>query len=214
MRELARKDYGYIFYQVDDKYLLSTLCGTVGLFTVDIFLNETETEKYKEQGLNFINNLAGDITRYYDNYWNRCIITNVEYLIFGLFNSESYETYLIFKLDQNELSIDKSECWHNDRFRENGYTFNGNKIDSNLFDKHKNLIYTIPQEINKCNLKTHNATDNKVENKLIIEYMCHGNIYKFTIDIYDTNKEQALTESMEIFVDRIMKEFNEIKNGC
>ena len=213
MRELDRKDYGYIFYEVDDKYLLSTLCGTVGFFTVDIFLNEIETKKYKELGLEFINNLAGDITRFYDNYWNRSIITEIEYLIFGVFKSDSFESYSIFKIDKNELIIDNSECWHNDRFKEEAYVFKGNKLDDKQFNYHKNLIYSVPQEIYKCKLKTHNSADNKIENKIIIEYKCHQNIYKFTIDIYDNLNEQNLTESMKKFVDRILKENNEIKNG-
>ncbi len=214
MRELARKEYGYIFYEVDSRFLLSTLCGTVGLFTLDFFLNEKETEKYKEQGIEFINSLAGDVTRFYDNYWHRCIITNLEYLVFGTFNSESYEPYAIYKIDKQNLQVDKTESWHNDRFKTKGYTFNGNALEQKLFEKNKHLIYSIPQEIYKCSLKNFNSTDNKTENKLIIEYKCHDKIYNFTIDIYDNNNEQNLTESIKSFTETMIVEINEIKKNC
>jgi hypothetical protein len=214
MKEIARKEYGYIFYEIDNKYLLSTLCGTVGLFTVDFFLNQNETKKYEEQGIEFINKLAGDVTRFYDNYWNRCIITYLDYFVFGIFKSESYDSYSIYKIDKENLKVDNSESWHNDRFKENGYSFQGNKLDIKLFNKHKHLIYSIPQEIYKSRLKTHNSTDNKVENKLIIEFKCYDTINKFTIDLYDNSNEQNLTQSMKDFVNRMLNEINEIKNGC
>ena len=214
MREISRKDFGYIFYEIDDKYLLSTLCGTVGLFTVDFFLDESETKRYKEIGIEFINNLAGDVTRFYDNYWSRCIIINLDYIVFGVFKSESFDSYSIYKIDWQQLEIDNSESWHNDRFKESGFTFKGNILDKKYFEKHKHLIYSIPQEIYKCKLKTHNIPDNKVENKIILEYKCHDNIYKFTIDLYDSVNEQNLTENMKDFLNRILKETNAIKNCC
>lgn len=214
MREIARKEYGYIFYEVDNKFMLSTLCGTVGLFTVDFFLNEKETENYQEQGIDFINSLARDVTRFYDKYWNRCIITNLEYLVFGIFKSESYESYSIYRIDNQNLQIDKTESWHNERFKTDGYTFNGIALEQKLFEKHKLLIYSIPQEIYKCSLKKHNSTDNKTENKIVLEYKNHGIINKFTIDIFDENNNQNLTESVKKFVERILNETNEIKKNC
>jgi hypothetical protein len=214
MREIARKDFGYIFYELDDKFLLSTLCGTVGLFTVDFFLDENETSKYKEQGIDYIDYLAGDVTQFYDNYWDRCIITNLDYLVFGIFKSESYDSYSIYKIDKKQLEADNSESWHNDRFKKEGFIFKGNLLANILFKRHKHLIYSIPQEIYKCKLKTHNATDNKVENKIVLEYKCHESIYQFTIDLYDRTNEQNLTASMKKFVNRILYETDEIKNGC
>lgn len=210
MKEIARKHFGYVLYDVDDKRLLSVLCGTVGLFTVDFFLNEQEEQNYQDNGLEFINILAGNVVRSYDTYWNRCIITYSDYIIFGVYNSESYDRYAIYKLDRFKLERDNSNSWHNERFTKKGYVFDGEQLDEELFQKYKYLIYSIPQEIYKCDLKNHNAPDNYRENKIIVEFKCNDNIYRFTIDRYDEFNKQGLTDSVKSFADKLVSAANDI----
>lgn len=210
MKEIARKHFGYILYEVDNKYLLSTICGTVGLFTVDFFLSDQEKQNYQEKGLEFIDKLAGDVVRSYNTYWHRCIITYAEYIMFGIFNSESIDEYAIYKLDRIKLERDYSNSWHNERFTKQGYVFKSEQLDDELFQKYKDLIYSIPQEIYKCNLKSHDTPDNSRENKIIIEFKCNDNIYRFTIDIYDELNTQGLTDSVKSFASKLVSAANGI----
>ncbi|WP_028973185.1 hypothetical protein [Spirochaeta cellobiosiphila] len=59
--ELHRSQWNYIFYQVNDGFLLSVTCGTVGLFEINIYLNKEETGNYKSRGIDYIEELAQKI---------------------------------------------------------------------------------------------------------------------------------------------------------
>lgn len=74
MKEVARsKGWGFILYEHEDKYILSALCGTVGLFETNIILNDAEVEAYKKCGTEFIEKLASQITDAPDSYHDRHI---------------------------------------------------------------------------------------------------------------------------------------------
>lgn len=54
---------------------LSVLCGTVGLYEVEIILNKEETLKYNELGDNFIKRLSKEISQNPEKYSERKINT-------------------------------------------------------------------------------------------------------------------------------------------
>lgn len=58
MKELIRKDWSYSFFEKDGKFILSVICGSVGLFEVNILLNNEEQEQYEIQGPIYIEEFA------------------------------------------------------------------------------------------------------------------------------------------------------------
>ncbi len=71
MKEIIRLQWTYILYEQNDRFLLSVVCGTVGIFETNIWLNETETEKYRKSGKEFIDGLAEQIRNAPSNYTDR-----------------------------------------------------------------------------------------------------------------------------------------------
>jgi hypothetical protein len=69
METLLQKPWDYTFSRNDTgELVLSVLCGSVGLFEIDIVLNHEETEQYNKNGETSIDQLAGRI-RYNPNDW-------------------------------------------------------------------------------------------------------------------------------------------------
>lgn len=62
MNALINKSWQYTLYEEGEKLLLSVVCGTVGVFTVNIELSETEKQAYLEKGERYIDELASEIT--------------------------------------------------------------------------------------------------------------------------------------------------------
>ena len=58
MKEIIKKDWNYSFFEKDSGFILSVICGSVGLFEVNIQLNEEELKQYKIEGAAYIENLA------------------------------------------------------------------------------------------------------------------------------------------------------------
>jgi hypothetical protein len=58
MELLIKKDWDYTFIKSNDKYVLSVLCGTIGLFEIEIVLNNEENEEYRIKGNEYIDSLA------------------------------------------------------------------------------------------------------------------------------------------------------------
>jgi hypothetical protein len=54
MKILGLKNWSWIFFEDEDEKYLEVVCGTVGLYTVIIKLNETEIEQYFSKGILFI----------------------------------------------------------------------------------------------------------------------------------------------------------------
>jgi hypothetical protein len=72
MIEVLRKQWTYILYRAEsNKYILSVVCGTVGLFDVDVELSADQVRKFENQGEPFIDELAAKIryspTKYINN---------------------------------------------------------------------------------------------------------------------------------------------------
>lgn len=72
MKKLIEKTWSYILYQTDDNNLiLSVVCGTVGLYDVNIQLNDEEKDKFEKDGTEFIDELALDVSSNPPKYRNR-----------------------------------------------------------------------------------------------------------------------------------------------
>lgn len=61
MEIILDKRWNYQFIKDNDKYILSVMCGTVGLFEVDIELNKQQIASYKKNGLDFIEKYVKEI---------------------------------------------------------------------------------------------------------------------------------------------------------
>jgi len=70
METIIQKQYEYTFSKdVNGQLMISVLCGSVGLFELDIILNQKETEEYNKIGETYIDQLAKQI-RYNPNDWS------------------------------------------------------------------------------------------------------------------------------------------------
>lgn len=58
MIEILKKDWNYILYKTEEKLIISVLCGSSANYLVNLELNKSEVNLYKENGLVFINQLA------------------------------------------------------------------------------------------------------------------------------------------------------------
>ncbi len=121
-------------------------------------------------------------------------LEDLEYLVFGRFLSDNYDTYEIYKLTRSELLVDKRELWHNERHTRNGYTFVGELMSREKFELVKDLINQVPNDILDENLNGFYTTGNKNEDKLIVE-ISDGILKKeITIDDYEMETESLPTE--------------------
>ncbi|RRJ86694.1 hypothetical protein EG240_15855 [Paenimyroides tangerinum] len=75
-KEIIKKDWDYNFYKNEDKYILSVLCGTVGLFEINIQLSKDEISVYKEKGETYIDELAKSIQNSPSSFSNRNLIVD------------------------------------------------------------------------------------------------------------------------------------------
>lgn len=58
MNIVLKKRMEYILYEDKGKYLLSVVCGTVGMFEINIYLNQEEMKQFEKNGEVFIKILA------------------------------------------------------------------------------------------------------------------------------------------------------------
>lgn len=62
MKEVLRQHWNYVLYETDDKkYLLSVVCGTHGLYDVNVKLTSEQSSEYSKRGKEFIQELAAEI---------------------------------------------------------------------------------------------------------------------------------------------------------
>jgi len=82
MSELKRifsKSYQYTMYEYEGNFILTTVCGLVGLFTIEVQLSREEEIKLSKKGEKFISSLASDISSQPDKYAKRKIPNNHAY---------------------------------------------------------------------------------------------------------------------------------------
>ncbi len=56
--KIYEKPWEYTLYEYGDKLLLSIVCGTVGIYEVNIVLNIEERAEYLQKGTEFLTHLA------------------------------------------------------------------------------------------------------------------------------------------------------------
>lgn len=61
MKEILKKNWDYTLYSSEDTLIMSVLCGSVALYTLNIELNELEKKKFNRSGESFINDFAKDV---------------------------------------------------------------------------------------------------------------------------------------------------------
>jgi hypothetical protein len=73
MADLLKKNWEYTLSDYSRQFRLSVVCGTVGLYEIDIYLDESEIEKYNELGNEFIDKLVKSIQEFPNDYARRKI---------------------------------------------------------------------------------------------------------------------------------------------
>ncbi|MDC7235937.1 MAG: hypothetical protein PQJ58_22125 [Spirochaetales bacterium] len=71
MNKITEEKWSYILLDDDGLLLLSVLCGTVGIYDTNIYLNEYEEGQYKVSGEAYIKELAGKIRMSPKSYHDR-----------------------------------------------------------------------------------------------------------------------------------------------
>ncbi len=63
MEVVAESNWRWMLFSTGDNYILSVLCGSVGLYTRDVELTTNELSEYATSGDKAIENLAVEISR-------------------------------------------------------------------------------------------------------------------------------------------------------
>lgn len=79
MKELIKKSWEYILYEVDDgRNVLSVFGGGVGIFALNILLDNDEVKEYREKGNNYIDLLASSVQHSPLSFKHRHVDTDFE----------------------------------------------------------------------------------------------------------------------------------------
>lgn len=73
MKILDLENWSWVFFEEEGEKYLEIVCGTVGLYTVIIKLNDTEIEEYLSKGISFIKGLTANIQSKPDSYKTRFV---------------------------------------------------------------------------------------------------------------------------------------------
>jgi len=73
MEKLIDKKWDYTLFKKDDKLILSAVCGSVGVFEMNVILTPSEIEEYDQQGEQYIETLARKIQQSPSSYKPRHI---------------------------------------------------------------------------------------------------------------------------------------------
>lgn len=71
MKEVIKKQWSYTLYESDESYVLSVICGTVALYTIQVQLNEEEINAFKVNGVDYIDSLVKTIQSEPDKFKDR-----------------------------------------------------------------------------------------------------------------------------------------------
>jgi len=63
MDKIIDKKWDYTLYKRGDELILSAVCGSVGIFEINVILTSSEVEEYKQNGIQYIETLARKIQR-------------------------------------------------------------------------------------------------------------------------------------------------------
>ena len=67
MKEILKSNWNYTLLEENNTFLLKVICGSVGIFEVELLLNNEQIQKYKVEGEKYINQLANEIRSKYQN---------------------------------------------------------------------------------------------------------------------------------------------------
>lgn len=135
---------------------------------------------------------------------------NPDYLIFGVFFSDSYSPYNIFKLTKDKLFVDRKGTWHSERFTKKGYVFEGELLDESKFVIAKELLFEIPLGFLNHKWKSFYTTGNKNEDLLIIQFGEGDSQKSITIDSYEIETDKLPTDekNFRLKVESIITKLN------
>jgi len=68
LTELEKKDWNYVLYKVNGDLLLSVISGGVGLFELNILLNDQQQKEYEKNGSTIIEQIAKEIRENQNKY--------------------------------------------------------------------------------------------------------------------------------------------------
>ncbi len=71
MNIIVEKPWDYTFYEIDSNYFVRVLCGGVGLYELNIKLNEEELLKFNSIGITYIDELVRTIQNSAELYVDR-----------------------------------------------------------------------------------------------------------------------------------------------
>ncbi|MPS74729.1 MAG: hypothetical protein E2590_16470 [Chryseobacterium sp.] len=74
MKTLIKKNWEYVLYKEEQKYLLEVVCGTSAIFEITIALNKEEVEGYLSDGEDYISQLAERIRNSPNQFSDRKIV--------------------------------------------------------------------------------------------------------------------------------------------
>ena len=70
----SNKELEYdLFEELSGRLVISVLCGTIALYEAQVPLNDQETQRYQEEGENFLDDLATRIRNEEGNFRSRMI---------------------------------------------------------------------------------------------------------------------------------------------
>jgi len=61
MKEIFRSQWNYMLCEKEGKLFFSVICGSIAIYEINIFLNESEIKNYEAMGKEFLNELAEHI---------------------------------------------------------------------------------------------------------------------------------------------------------
>ncbi len=133
------------------------------------------------------------------------------YLIFGLFSSDNYSPYNIFKLTKEKLFIDKRATWHSQRHTQKGYIFEGEAMFRDKFEIAKQLLLEIPLELVTKKWNGFYTTGNKNEDQLILEFENLEFHKTISIDSYEIETENLPLEikNYRQTIEKIVRKLND-----
>ncbi|MEK6476059.1 hypothetical protein WJR50_00950 [Catalinimonas sp. 4WD22] len=71
MDKIIDKKWDYSLYKKAEKLILSAVCGSVGIFEINVVLKPSEIEEYYKYGEKYIENLARKIQQSPSKYQSR-----------------------------------------------------------------------------------------------------------------------------------------------
>lgn len=119
---------------------------------------------------------------------------NPDYLIFGVFSSDNYSPYNIYKLTFDKLFADKSGTWHSQRHTQKGYIFEGKEESRENFEITQVLLKDIPIKLLTEKWRGFYTTGNKNEDQLILEFKTSEFHRTISIDSYEIETERLPVE--------------------